>query len=54
MDAFVVPVIHHGGRLERGADGELDYVGRELTKFDAMDDVDFVNKKGLLTLIRDL
>ncbi|MED6152030.1 hypothetical protein PIB30_088043 [Stylosanthes scabra] len=53
MDAFVVPVIHHGGRLERGVDGELDYVGEEVTKFDAMD-VNFVNKEDLLTLIRDL
>ncbi|MED6215058.1 hypothetical protein PIB30_109593 [Stylosanthes scabra] len=53
MDAFVVFVIHHGRRLESGADGELDYVGGEVTKFDAMD-VDFVNKEDLLTPIRDL
>ncbi|MED6220874.1 hypothetical protein PIB30_049001 [Stylosanthes scabra] len=53
MDAFVVPVIFHGGRLERLANREFSYVDGEKEKFPSMD-VDFVNKEDLLILIREL
>ncbi|MED6217996.1 hypothetical protein PIB30_022907 [Stylosanthes scabra] len=36
MDGFVVPVIHHGGRLERKPNGEFEYVGGEVKKFKPM------------------
>ncbi|MED6160059.1 hypothetical protein PIB30_047921 [Stylosanthes scabra] len=53
MDALVVPVIYHGGRLERLATGELCYLGGEVKKHEAID-VDFVNKEDLLLQVRDL
>ncbi|MED6131781.1 hypothetical protein PIB30_013032 [Stylosanthes scabra] len=46
MEAFVATLIHHGGRLERLATGEVAYVGGAVKKHDAID-VDFVNKEDL-------
>ncbi|MED6184268.1 hypothetical protein PIB30_045852 [Stylosanthes scabra] len=53
MDAFVFPMIYHGGRLERLANAELGYLGGEVKNHEAID-VDFVNKEDMLLQVRDL
>ncbi|MED6141186.1 hypothetical protein PIB30_100804 [Stylosanthes scabra] len=49
MSYFVVPVLHHGGKLVRLGDGTREYVGGAVKSCDPMD-VDFVNLKDLETL----
>ncbi|MED6118565.1 hypothetical protein PIB30_003780 [Stylosanthes scabra] len=47
MAAFVVPVIHHGGRFLRAANGELSYTDGIVKKYKEID-IDFLNKEDLL------
>ncbi|MED6112889.1 hypothetical protein PIB30_065862 [Stylosanthes scabra] len=46
MAMFVVPVLHHGGRLERVGNGTLCYLDGRVKKCDPVD-VDFVTLQGL-------
>ncbi|MED6160288.1 hypothetical protein PIB30_050197 [Stylosanthes scabra] len=53
MSYFFIPVLHHGGKLERVGDGTLHYLGGAVKRCDPVY-VDLVNHKDLETLGKDV